>query len=509
MSEPIDTSIPEEHETIDVTEEANPAVVDVGVSTNELPPTIHQKVTLSESITVDRPWNPDELVMSMPSVTNTELQARLGQLPNVDLLSDNKSRTWGETLRDGQDLVTYGDVFDDAMKRDGADFRQFVELGGNKLQAGAPRIKSTENERIRGERAILRATRELGLGTTFQVPCWHSGIWVTFKPPTEIELLELNRAMIASKIRLGYNTYGLAFSNITSYTVDHLADFMRTHIYATTVKNEELTFDKLMAYIDVRDLYTLIWGLSCTIYPKGFQIRRACTTNPEKCNHVTEEVINLGKLQHIDISQLNEWQKAHMGIRRPFERDLDSVKKYKDEMLVLRNSRVRISKDGHPTEVYVNFKSPSIEQYLIEGNAWISGIVDKVNSALKDTDSDADRNLMVQRYGQASSMRQYSHWVDTIELGSNTIDDSETIRSILDVMSSDDFLREEFLSKVVDYINQSTISVIGIPGYECPNCKGIQTDEGMPAHFTNVVAIDCIQYFFSLATQRIQRIATR
>jgi len=468
-----------------------------------------QHVKITESVVMDEEWDQNSISMSMPSVTNEELQERLGQIPNVDLMSDPKSRDWGETLRDGQDLATYGDIFVDSLRREGSSFEQSASYNGQKLQAAAPKIKAAENETLRGERAILRATRELGLGTTFQVPCWHTGIWVTFKPPTETELIELNRAMIASKIRLGYNTYGLAYSNVTSYTVDHLVNFMQSHIYATTVKNEELSFDKLMDHIYVQDLYSLIWGLACTMYPKGFQFRRSCVNDPEKCNHVTEEVLNLTKLQWIDTSQLNDWQKSHMALRRPFERELSSLKKYRDEMLLLKNKRVRISREGADSEVYVNFKSPTVSQYISEGYAWISGIIDKINDAMKDSDNDGDRNLIVQRYGQASSMRQYTHWVESIELGSNTIDDLETIRSVLDVVSSDDFIREKFLSEVVDYINKSTIAVIGIPSYQCPKCGGEQKDPSMSDAFRNIVPLDVIQYFFSLTTQRIQRIAIR
>lgn len=467
-----------------------------------------QHIHATESVVVDEAWDDDDPYIPMPSVTNEELRDRLGQLPNVDLMTDHKSRDWGNVLRDGQDLVTYGDVFVDSLTRDGAQFEQSISHNNAKLQAAAPKLKAAENETLRGERAILRVARDLGLGTTFQVPCWHSGIWVTFKPPTETELIALNRAMVASKIRLGYNTYGLAYSNITSYTVDHLVDFMQNHIYATTVKNEELPFTKLMDHIYVQDLFTLIWGIACSIYPKGFQFRRACANDPEKCNHITEETLNLAKLQWIDSSQLNDWQKAHMAVRKPFERDLASLKKYHDEMLVLKNNRVKISRDGG-ADVYINLKSPTISQYVNEGHMWIGEIIDKVNQVLTTNDADDERNIIVQRYGQASSMRQYTQWVESIELDTNTIDDPETIRSVLDVLSGDDYVREKFLTEVVKYINNSTIAVLGIPSYVCPKCNKDQTGTDVKKEFESVIPLDVIQYFFSLTTQRIQRIALR
>lgn len=472
-------------------------------------PTIQQRVHLDESVLLDQEWDDDIPHMAMPSATSADLQRKLGKVPNISLTGDPKSRDWASTLNEGQDMVTMGDVFVDSLSREDADYHQSIQSGGSKLQAAAPRIRNLENETLRGERAIIHITRQLNIGTTFQIPCWHSGLWVTLKPPTEIELIDLNRAMIASKIRLGYSTYGLAYSNVTSYTVDHLLTFIFNHIYTTTVKNEELPIEKLGDTILMQDLYTLIWGMACTMYPKGFQFRRGCIDNPEKCNHVTEEVLNLSKLQWTDASRLTEWQKAHMAQRKPLERDMSSVKKYRDEMISMKNSRVLISSDKADVPVYINFRSPTLNQYVSEGVSWISNIIESINKSITETEEEVDRNLIVQRHGQASSLRQYVHWVDSIEMGSNTIDEVETIRSVLNIMSSDDYLRDKFLEEVVNYINNTTMSVIGIPSYDCPACGKPQVIEQASQGFHNIVPIDVIQYFFSLTTQRIRRIANR
>jgi hypothetical protein len=198
-----------------------------------------------------------------------------------------------------------------------------------------------------------------------------------------------------------------------------------------------------------------------------------------------------------------------MALRQPFGRDLSSVKKFRDEMLGLEKRRVSLSDAFTDSELHVTLKSPTVTQYVNEGHRWISGIVDKITTSINTTANDEERNLIIQRYAQATSMRQYAHWIESIELDSNVIDDRETIEMTLDVMSADDRVREKFIEAVVKYINDSTLAVVGIPTYDCPVCHTEQKENTINDAFVNIIPLDVIQLFFGLITQRIQRIATR
>lgn len=494
--------------------EANPQVAPESVAQAPLNPPA--SATSSATITLDEDysepvsaWRDDEVTVAMPSDTAVRVSEKLEATPNIDLTDNPHSRKWANVISDGLRYTTFAGVLNDTFLQPNAQFKQYLDYNGQRYQAQAPRTKAVENEHLKGESAVLRVIKQLGLGTTFQVPLWHSGFWVTLKPPTDAEIIELNRYLIAEKIRMGRHTYGLIYSNTLVYTIDALADFIIAHVYNTTVKNEELPLTELKKHISVQDLFTLVWGFACTMYPRGFQYQRACLNDPEKCTHVLEERLNLSKLLWVNNRALNDWQKAHMASRQPFQKDLASVKRYRDELLSLKPRQVVIEKDTTGAQIRFNLRSPMLADYIEEGQRWIGALTDRLNRSVTDTDDVNERNLIIQRFAQATSMRQYVHWIDSIELDTNVIDDRETIEQTLDMISADDTIRDEFIEAVVKYINDSTIALVGIPTYNCPKCDLEQKGATINEAFTNVIALDTVQLFFDLTTQRIQRLAQR
>ena len=106
-------------------------------------------------------------------------------------------------------------------------------------------------------------------------------------------------------------------------------------------------------------------------------------------------------------------------------------------------------------------------------------------------------------------MRQYRHWIESIEYGSNIIDDPETMDSLLDKLSSDDIIRDGYIDAVLKYINESVISVIGIPVFDCPACNMTQENTQSTESFKNIIPLDVISVFFGLLTQRLERMMER
>ena len=95
----------------------------------------------------------------------------------------------------------------------------------------------------------------------------------------------------------------------------------------------------------------------------------------------------------------------------------------------------------------------------------------------------------------------------TLIMSISVIDDLETIEKLLNTLSADDIVRESFIQEVIDYINSSTISVIGIPVFDCPKCQGGQDDPSSP--LKGIIPLDVNQVFFGLATQQLAKIESR
>lgn len=466
-----------------------------------------QSVIQESDINNKQPSNTSE-VYTLPADFDKETKEKLLQLPNIELVDNDETRQWATDVSEGLTVTTFKEIFTPTLEDSNADFRQTVTDNGVQLAGGYPALKSIQNQNLKGERAVVRLATHLGLGSLFQVPLWHSGIWVTFKPPGETDLIELNRILISDKIKFGRYSYGLAYSNILSFTVDRLVNFALAHVYDISAKSEDITIENLKQHILSQDIYTLLWGFMCTVYPKGFKYRRACISDPEKCNFVLEETLNLTKLQWTNTAALTDWQKTFMSGRQNKSKDLASINRYKEELGKVKNKRIIIN-EGLDNEVAFILKSPSIQQYVEAGYRWIGDIVDEVDRALGLNTNDDERNNFITRHGQATAMRQYIHWIQSIEFDSNVIDDLETIEKNIDMLSANDTIRNEFIKGVVDYINESTITVIGIPVFDCPSCKTSQEKEHQyPAH-KNIIPLDVIQLFFALLGFKMESLTSR
>ena len=463
---------------------------------------------VTQDYPISQPGESTQPAITFPANFDKETRDVLERMPNVNLLDSPQTRKWAEDVADGLELTTHNEAFVSTLETDGADFKQKLEDNGISLMAGSPKFKSIQNETLKGERAVIRFISHLGLGTLFQTPLWHSGIWVTFKPPTESELIELNRILVADKIQFGRYTYGLVYSNLLSYTTDRLVDFALAHVYDLTAKSDKITTDNLKEHLSCLDIPSLLWGFVCTMYPKGFKYRRACITDPEKCNYVLEELLNLFKLQWTNNAALTEWQKTFMAGRQSKSKDADTILRYQGELKAAKHKRLVIN-EGLANEIAITLKTPTVTQYIEAGYRWISDITDTVSRTLGLNATDDERSALITRYGQASAMRQYIHWVESIEYDTNSINDTETIEGTLDVLSADDEVRTQFIKGVIDYINENTISIIGIPVYDCPKCKHSQEVDHQLPHHTNIIPIDVIQLFFALLGSRMGSLINR
>jgi hypothetical protein len=119
------------------------------------------------------------------------------------------------------------------------------------------------------------------------------------------------------------------------------------------------------------------------------------------------------------------------------------------------------------------------------------------------------KDNLINEYIKVSILNQFRHYIDSIEMGDNTIVDPETIDQVLTPLSSDNTLRTKFLEEVSKFIEDTTISVIGIPTYRCPKCGKEQNEPNMPEKFIDVIPLDVLNLFFGLISLRTSVILTR
>lgn len=466
-----------------------------------------QNVTTSVPISSEHVLE-DADTLAFPADFEDETAEALSKMPNVDILDNPESREWVDTFREGLETRTYNEAFVESLEEEDADFHNSFEYRGKKLNGFFPRFQSTDEGDIKGARAVMRMMNHIGAGSIFQTPLWHSGLYVTFKPANDVEKIEFNRMLMNDKIKFGRLSYGLIFSNISSYTTDRLVDFALSHVYDISAQIPDLTIENLKKIIVCQDIPSLLWGFQCSMYPKGFKFRRACVANPDKCQHILEETLNLSKIQYTNFNALTEWQKTFMMNRQAKSTKLEDVERYKEEMAKIQSKRIVVNK-GLFNEIAFTLRSPSIQEHVESGQTWIGRMTEQLEQSLTKPNNDNERNEYIKQHGQATAMRQYGHFVESIEFGNYKISDRETIDSTLNNISSDDNIRIEFTNEVIKYINESTVSVIGIPTYDCPKCHTPQDNGSAYPHHKNIIPLDVTQLFFGLLTQRLSKLTQR
>lgn len=461
-----------------------------------------QRVTMHFNYSM--PKQKGEITISLPSVDNEQVQKTFSSILDKQLLDNKDSREWGDAIRDALSFATFKGAFISTLSKPGSEFEQFVEAGGEQLCGRSPKFKKAVNENLKGSRAVMRVLEKRNLGSLFQTPLWNSGIWITFRPPSDTAIVNLNRQIASDKIELGRASYGLIFSNTSVYTINRLVDFALDHIQDTTLKLDKINTAELKKIISSQDIPTMLWGLACAMYPNGFNYRRACVSDPDKCQHVVEELLNLSKLSWINKKGLTDWQRVHMATRTPGSKTPTDIKKYKEELKTNEKHSYELEKGFN-----VILKTPVIDEYVEAGYKWIDSLVALVEESASSGLSQEEKNVLITRHGQATGLRQYLHWIDSLTLDSNVVDDVETLALTLDSLSSDEELQNLLLSFVSEYINSSTISVIGIPEFVCPACGTMQEgNKTLPMH-SNIIPLDVTQLFFALIMGRMEKIAER
>jgi hypothetical protein len=447
-----------------------------------------------------------QYTFKLPSITLDKLIKLDNYISNINDPSFNE---WKDTISESINFYTSGSYYVNRFKEPNANFEQGLLTKENELLQPSPVKTKDKAGELRGEVALLKVAQYLKLGEIVRVPLYHSGLWVTIKPPGEKEILDFFNNIYKDKIAFGRMTNGYTLSNFSAITNNELIDFILSHVHSVNVK--DLNISELKKSIYLNDLYTLAWGFAMTFYPDGFEISRACINEEENCNYVATERINIAKLLWVDNNSLSEYQKAYMADYRANSKTKDEWEKYKAEHVRTRDSYFTFK------NFKFNLKQPSLLDHTTYGIKWVNSIVREVEEKLigEERSDDPDspyfkkRDELINEYVKVSILNQFRHYVDSIEVGDNIIVDPDTIDQVLVPLSSDNELRVKFLQEVSKFIEDTTLAIIGIPSYKCPKCKKDQNEPNMPEKFIDVIPLDVISLFFGLITLRTSVILTR
>ena len=455
-------------------------------------------------------FDPAAPTVVMPSGTVDQIREALRDTPNLNKGMDTVTRRYVENINGAFNTMPSKDGLVSTARRKSAVWSQQIKTPVGYLYAGVPKFKKKEGIKYTGEAARNLIRSGMNLGTVFQVPLWHSGFWVTIRTASESELIELYRKISQDKITLGRSTYGLLFSNVSAYTNKTLLDFIADNLYETSLDLKDN--EDIRDFIQLPDLSLLIYGLAAATWPNGFQYERACITDVDKCKHVISEKLNLSKLHWTDTSELTARQIQHMTNRNRAKMSKESEKIYLEDFIRGRDQKIQLTES-----LSFILKQPTVNEHVQAGLRWINEIEEAYGRAL--TQDESTRNDYLINHAQASSMRQYAHYVKSVIVDEDEIDGVEEIDNALSDLTARDDVRDLFMDKVAEFLDNSIISFIGIPTYTCPACGGNQRhseeqekafkDGLIKVKYPEMIPLDVAQTFFPLMVQKILAIQQR
>ena len=514
LDDDMDVDQPAPDDDADVDQPAPDDSVDVAKETatkpkskkkqKKLRPDKPQMVTFDEDVFGERVEYLEDSQAQLPSQTTEKTLNPIAEALNMELREDERTRNWAYTLSRGHSKNTLNGALSKCFNK--GDWRQSVPSESGSLSGGIPKINSVSNVNLYGKEAILRLMSHLGGATNYQIPLWHTGIWVNIDPVTDSDMLALFRELNEDKIQLGRYTNGAIFSNTSAFTTKRVIDFIISKIGETTYrpdKNKPIELDKI---ISINDLPILILALCNSMYPKGFKHNRACVYNPKKCHHTYSGIVDFDKILWTNIAALTKPQIRLMSTACNGQVNKEIVDTWSNE-LSRPESRVVDLEAVSGAKIRFILKVPKYNEYVDSGYTWLNGISDSIGESI-EIDDLVERNKYIDDNARATMLRQYGHYIKSVEFGDgNCINDNTDIEEVLSNLSSDSNIRTGLVKAITNFIDDTTISVVGIPTYECEECGGGQTDEGRGI-YKHVLPLDMIELFFLILIDRVKRIKT-
>ena len=356
----------------------------------------------------------------------------------------------------------------------------YTREGSEKKVASHRSMMRLETGNVSGIRARAAIMDSLGLSTFFEVVLPHSGLVAVISAPLVHELVDLQTSIDTSKINLGRSIGGSNYGTTTWFIGNKLVDLFIKKIERINVKN--YTPELLRSLIDPMDIPTIAWALACTKYPDGYTYSRLILGKEGRTESVMG-TINLNDISFPLNSKLSIRQKQHLGNADNIMHSVEEIESYKrdwkakDEIEEFKRmiSERSVIQNGHPVtkKVEITFAPTNVDNYVEHGTAWDVYLREAINETLAMVPDENVRSEYLARKITATSMREYSHLIKEItitndygEPGKNivtVITSHSDIMDFIDISANDINLIKKFREAVIEFINQQTKIVYGVP----------------------------------------------
>ena len=446
----------------------------------------------AEKLTVEK-IQKKEIKISLPPRKFSELEKFIRDLDNLD---EEFIKSFSTDDKVSIDLVlnTIENTFEkDVGVRNAGDMECKPTVKEKELILKNVSLKTKGNRKA----AKLKLNEVLGIGTLSHVPLWHSGFWITIKPLGKKDRINIMLALTEEFGRAGRKTTDLIFSNNSVIFTKVLLEKIRPFIIDSSLALPE--GEDIFKYIKIQDLFPLVLGVLKTIYPRGVNYLLHCKNtavlenNVPKCNYTANINLDLGKLLHVDMEKLTEEHKAQMVKKASKSVTVEDVVKYQETLEANQGDTINLTLED--VVVSINISSPSLAHYVEVGEYFISRLDEQINELIKNKDIINDKDEAEMILLNTMFLSTYAHYVTKIIIDGSESVDIEDIMDDLEALSENNEVSKKIKDKILKYIDNSLVALVGYPDFTCPVCKERQNDDGKGS-FRAFIPLNVLNYFF-------------
>lgn len=419
-------------------------------------------------------------------------------------------QNWFSAVAAGVSMYPRDGGFSGALMRGEADWRDNIDTGDRQLRTSTAKLGDSSGDTpLSGVQAIAKATAFTSVGAVLTFPLPHSMIWLTVKAPSDGQLLELERRINNERAIIGRRSLGRVFSQADVITKGMVLDLIFRLVVQSTYPTDDPA--ELRKAILQTDTELLIANFAASIYPNGYPLVRPCLADPGKCHEIARGRVSIPKMLRYDNNAFTAEQRRFLTRRvtRANPVELEAARKafpQSQKAIAAYTRTIRVRGEEVKNQVIFTFRTPSIADYLENGYTWITELETAADEAFGNKITMTQRDEHIDRSAEAAALRQYSHWVESIQYrdhngqDSGRVEDHKAIFETLERFSADEKISDFFYQAIQDYIDSVTVGVVAVPSWECPACKKDQPSaEGV---FKHLVPIEASETFFTVQRRR-------
>ena len=150
----------------------------------------------------NKPKEVGNYAIGLPASSLVEFTTALNRFSEILTESNKDHVKWRDTSQEATEFYTPGGLYQDRLDDGKANWQQgVISPSGDVVGMSSVAMKSREGE-LKGEIALLKVAKRLGMGEVVNVMLPHSGIWLTVKPPPIETLLTSTTPFSVRRLRL-------------------------------------------------------------------------------------------------------------------------------------------------------------------------------------------------------------------------------------------------------------------------------------------------------------------